>query len=229
MVGYRNLLKIFYKAFDIIIIYDIINYRFLTTETNIHKSFIYIFRCFFTTSSVKLFVVTVQIFVYNIWEEVHITWISNPIPLCFNVLENRPWRLFNSEWNDISSGIVTLVHKTLSGQAKSFAQIAHKMAARFAACYWMGDRMLVHCGEMCTMQKFPSDVIYYRVTGLKLMHFRPTIFMIGWHSSHKPMLFGSLRFRNKTLNLDIFLFSWSQSERIYNFHYGNGVPAMFTS
>ena len=28
---------------------------------------------------------------------------------------------------------------------------------------------------MCTMQKFPSDVIYYRVTGLKLMHFRPTI------------------------------------------------------
>ena len=68
--------------------------------------------------------------------------------ILFNVLENRPWRLFNSEWNDISSGIVTLVHKILSGQAKSFAQIAHKMAARFAACYWMGDRMLVHCGEM---------------------------------------------------------------------------------
>ena len=37
----------------------IMNYRFLTAETN------FIFFCFFTTSSVKLFVVTVQIFVYK--------------------------------------------------------------------------------------------------------------------------------------------------------------------
>ena len=35
------------------------NYRFLATET------LYTFRCFFTTSSVKLFVVTIQIFVYK--------------------------------------------------------------------------------------------------------------------------------------------------------------------
>ena len=42
---------------------NIINYRFLTAETNLKA--LYIFRCFFTTSSVKLFVVTVQIFVYN--------------------------------------------------------------------------------------------------------------------------------------------------------------------
>ena len=41
----------------------IINYRFLTTETKLKA--LYIFRCFFTTSSVKLFVVTVQIFVYK--------------------------------------------------------------------------------------------------------------------------------------------------------------------
>ena len=33
---------------------DIINYRFLTTETNLKA--LYIFRCLFTTSSVKLFV-----------------------------------------------------------------------------------------------------------------------------------------------------------------------------
>ena len=38
----------------------IINYRFLTTETNLKA--LYIFRCFFTTSSVKLFVVNVKIF-----------------------------------------------------------------------------------------------------------------------------------------------------------------------
>ena len=44
-------------------LYDIINYRFLTTEANLKA--LEIFRCFFTTSSVKLFVVTVQIFVYN--------------------------------------------------------------------------------------------------------------------------------------------------------------------
>ena len=44
-------------------IYNIMNYRFLTTEKNLKA--LYIFRCFFTTSSVKLFVVTVQIFVYN--------------------------------------------------------------------------------------------------------------------------------------------------------------------
>jgi hypothetical protein len=41
----------------------IIDYRFLATETN--SKALYIFRCLFTTSSVKLFVVTVQIFVYN--------------------------------------------------------------------------------------------------------------------------------------------------------------------
>ena len=40
-----------------------INYRFLTTETN--SKALYIFHCFFTTSSVKLFVVAVQIFVYK--------------------------------------------------------------------------------------------------------------------------------------------------------------------
>ena len=39
------------------------NYRFLTTETNSKAS--YIFSCFFTTSSVKQFVVTVQIFDYK--------------------------------------------------------------------------------------------------------------------------------------------------------------------
>ena len=41
----------------------IINYRFLTTETNLKA--LYIFRCLLTTSSVKLFVVNVQIFVNN--------------------------------------------------------------------------------------------------------------------------------------------------------------------
>ena len=41
----------------------IINYRFLTTETN--SKALYIFCCLFTTSSVKLFVVNVQIFVYH--------------------------------------------------------------------------------------------------------------------------------------------------------------------
>ena len=41
----------------------IMNYRFLTTETN--SKALYIFRCLFTTSSVKLFVVNVQIFVYH--------------------------------------------------------------------------------------------------------------------------------------------------------------------
>ena len=35
--------------------YNVINYRFLTTETNLKAS--YIFCCLFTTSSVKLFVV----------------------------------------------------------------------------------------------------------------------------------------------------------------------------
>ena len=42
---------------------SVINYRFLTTETNLKAS--YIFRCSFKTSSVKLFVVNVQLFVYN--------------------------------------------------------------------------------------------------------------------------------------------------------------------
>jgi hypothetical protein len=41
----------------------IINYRFLTAETNLKV--IYIFHCFFATSLVKLFVVTVHISVYN--------------------------------------------------------------------------------------------------------------------------------------------------------------------
>ena len=35
----------------------------MTTETNLKA--LYIFRCLFTTSSVKLFIVNVQIFVYN--------------------------------------------------------------------------------------------------------------------------------------------------------------------
>ena len=39
---------------------DTINYRFLTTETNLKA--LYIFRCLFTISSVKLFLVNVQIF-----------------------------------------------------------------------------------------------------------------------------------------------------------------------
>ena len=41
-----------------------INYRFLTTETNLKA--LYIFRCFLTTSSVIPFLVTVQIFVYKV-------------------------------------------------------------------------------------------------------------------------------------------------------------------
>ena len=41
----------------------ITNYRFLTTKTNLKA--LYIFRCLFTTLSVKLFVVNVQIFVYS--------------------------------------------------------------------------------------------------------------------------------------------------------------------
>ena len=42
---------------------EVVNYRFLTTETN--SKALYIFPYFNTTSSVKLFVVTVQIFVYK--------------------------------------------------------------------------------------------------------------------------------------------------------------------
>ena len=42
---------------------DIINYRFLTKETNLKAS--YIFHCLFQTSSEKLFVVNVQLFVYD--------------------------------------------------------------------------------------------------------------------------------------------------------------------
>ena len=41
----------------------IINYRFLTTET--HLKALHILCCLFTTSSVKLFLVTIQIFVYK--------------------------------------------------------------------------------------------------------------------------------------------------------------------
>ena len=41
----------------------VMNYRFLTTETNLKA--LYIFSCLFTTSSVKLFVVNVQIFVWK--------------------------------------------------------------------------------------------------------------------------------------------------------------------
>ena len=40
-----------------------INHKFLTTETNLKA--LYIFRWFFTTSSVKPFVVNIQIFVYH--------------------------------------------------------------------------------------------------------------------------------------------------------------------
>ena len=40
-----------------------INYRFLTTETNLKT--LYIFCCLFTASSVELFVVNVKIFVYS--------------------------------------------------------------------------------------------------------------------------------------------------------------------
>ena len=43
--------------------WDMINYRFLTTETNLKA--LYIFCCLFTTSSVKLFVVNVHIFIYT--------------------------------------------------------------------------------------------------------------------------------------------------------------------
>ena len=43
--------------------FDLINYRFLTTEIDLKA--LYIFRCFITTLSVKLFVVTLQIFVYE--------------------------------------------------------------------------------------------------------------------------------------------------------------------
>ena len=42
----------------------IINYRFLTTETNLNTLYS-IFRCLFTTSSVKLCVLNVKIFVYD--------------------------------------------------------------------------------------------------------------------------------------------------------------------
>ena len=42
---------------------DVINYGFLTTETNLEA--LYIFLRLFTTSSVKLFVVNVQLIVYN--------------------------------------------------------------------------------------------------------------------------------------------------------------------
>ena len=43
--------------------FDLINYRFLTTEIDLKA--LYIFCCFITTLSVKLFVVTLQIFVYK--------------------------------------------------------------------------------------------------------------------------------------------------------------------
>ena len=51
------------KEVQIVYVYLIINYRFLTTETNLTA--LYIFRCLFSTSSVKLFLVNVQIFVCN--------------------------------------------------------------------------------------------------------------------------------------------------------------------
>ena len=44
-------------------VFDVMIYRYLTTETNLKA--LYIFRCLFTTPSVKLFVVNVQIFVYR--------------------------------------------------------------------------------------------------------------------------------------------------------------------
>jgi hypothetical protein len=46
---------------------DMTNYRFLKTETN--SKALYIFHCFFTTSSVKLFVVAIQIFVYKFFQK----------------------------------------------------------------------------------------------------------------------------------------------------------------
>ena len=45
-------------------IYAIIDYRLLTTETKLNA--LYIFHCLFSTSLVKLFVVNVHVFVYNI-------------------------------------------------------------------------------------------------------------------------------------------------------------------
>ena len=44
---------------------DKIDYKFFTIETNLKALYIFQFHCLFTTSSVKLFVVNVQIFVYN--------------------------------------------------------------------------------------------------------------------------------------------------------------------
>ena len=44
-------------------LHDIMNYRILTTETNL-KAW-YVFHSYFTTSSVKLFVVPAQVFVYK--------------------------------------------------------------------------------------------------------------------------------------------------------------------
>ena len=46
-----------------IFVQDVISYRLLTTETNLKVSFI--FRCLFTTSSVKVFLENEQLFVYN--------------------------------------------------------------------------------------------------------------------------------------------------------------------
>ena len=47
----------------IMYVFDVMIYRYLTTETNLKA--LYIFRCLFTTPSVKLFVVNVQMFVYK--------------------------------------------------------------------------------------------------------------------------------------------------------------------
>ena len=43
----------------------VIDYRQLKTETNLKALYIYIYCCLFIASSVKLFVVKLQIFVYN--------------------------------------------------------------------------------------------------------------------------------------------------------------------
>jgi hypothetical protein len=51
---------------------NIITYRFLKTETNLKA--LYIFRCFFTTSPVKLFKVTVQSFVYQFLFTIEFFW-----------------------------------------------------------------------------------------------------------------------------------------------------------
>ena len=79
LTHYQRILKLFWNHFEILVGYEsiiwiwfsfqkyiyVMYYRFLTTETNSKALYIYVFCCFNTTSSVKLFVVTVQIFLCN--------------------------------------------------------------------------------------------------------------------------------------------------------------------